>query len=167
VNIIVEGVDCAGKSTLVKEIKNRLKYDVLALGHRAGDDQFRRYLRAYADHERMVYERSHISEVVYSVLYGREQPFSQSRRSLLDQIAAETSLVIFADPDVDIAKERYLARQGVYQQIQLDQLETCIGLFRDYRKAYKWNSVVYKSRDWAELEAIVDKVGEYIDTHGA
>ncbi len=155
-NILIEGVDCGGKSTLAKELKNRLNWDAAALTHKPGW-QFERYLSAYATQPQTIFERGHVSEQVYSEVFNRDSPFSPTERGVLDGIVAETMLVILAIPDSDLARKRYGERNGVLQVIAAEQLSDTNSRFAAYSGRYP-NTIIYQSKDWDELERLVARV---------
>src|SRR3989304_4150298 len=107
--IIIEGPDCSGKSTLVDRIKNEIKWDAKALRHKDGD-QFERYLFEYATADKVVFDRGHFSENVYSKLWRSGSPFSKNEKNILDSVCQEKTLIIFSCPSSDTIKKRYLSR---------------------------------------------------------
>lgn len=69
-NIIIEGVDGVGKTTLIKEIADELDCDILAMT-RQGSKEFDDYV-AKANLRRIVSDRSFLSEIVYCAVFGRK-----------------------------------------------------------------------------------------------
>jgi thymidylate kinase len=152
--VLIEGADCAGKSTLAKELKNHLSYDLIALSHRPGD-QHERY-RHFYELEGVVFERGHVSEMVYSRLFGRPAPFSELERRDLDTIVAGRMLVIHAHPELALARSRYRARDGVLQPTALSELGQTIDLFAaELTSSHFPLRIAYGSSDLDELAAVV------------
>ena len=108
--IIVEGPDCSGKSTLVDRVKNSLRWDSKSLHHVEGN-QFERYLKEYANNKNTVFDRSHISEIVYSILWRGGNPFAESEQKILDEIVQCNTIVIAALPSEEKLRERYISRK--------------------------------------------------------
>lgn len=157
--VIVEGPDCSGKSTLVNQLKNKLRWDSKSLHHRPGK-QFERYLKEYALSEKIVLDRSHFSETVYGKMWRGGTPFEEWEEEVLDELAAKTSVIILACPSIDILKERYNSR-GYNQQISLEELELARKLFLE--KLCEMEFILYESKDYAELESVINKVEELLN----
>ncbi len=110
VNVIIEGPNGSGKSSLADYVKNLLRYDQMNLAHRDGD-QFRRYMSEYG-RSSTVFCRAHWSEVVYSKLFGRAEPFTYDEYDCLTTAANLRSVVVLCLPEsADVLRERYQARQ--------------------------------------------------------
>ena len=154
INIIVEGPDCSGKSTLVDRLKNALRWDAKSLHHKPGN-QFQRYLKEYALLENTVIDRSHFSEQVYSIMWRGGSPFNDAEKDMLDKIAQMQSLIILVCPDADALRKRYSSRNYA-QQIKLEELEYSRELFMNELGGIC--NIHYKSRDYEELEAVVKGV---------
>lgn len=156
-NVLVEGPDCAGKSTLVKELHNRLRLDARFLGHKETPSQFRRYLTEYAAAHETVFDRGHLSELVYSQVLGRPAPFSKREATILNGISAETQVVVLALPDEQTAIGRYRDRnEHVLQKVgETELLRALDGFERCLEFDLGTNVVVYRSRDYDELELLL------------
>jgi len=152
--IIVEGPDCSGKSSVVERVKNTLRWDSKSLHHLQGN-QFDRYLKEYSINEKIVYDRSHFSEIVYSVLWRNGSPFSDEETKCLGFISKKDTLIIFACPDLDTMKKRYKCR-NYPQQIKFGELEKSRNLFINLFKEVP--VLVYYSRNYEELDKLVDEV---------
>lgn len=129
-NIIVEGIECAGKTTLIDEVRREIPgWDLKFLGHKDGN-QFRRYAWEYNVNEGTIFNRAHYSELVYSTLHNRANPFTETGRQILDSLVGESTLVIFCDPEIEDVKERYMQRETA-QPVDYDELEEVHGLFKE------------------------------------
>lgn len=156
IRIIVEGPDCSGKSTLVNRIKNDLGWDSKSLHHKEGN-QFLRYLKEYAFSEQIVFDRSHFSEEVYSILWRGGSPFSKEEKEILEDICKLNTLILFACPSLETMEKRYLSRD-YYQQISFEELKECRNLF--YEKLSAVPHLLYTSSTWEELNKISEIVRE-------
>jgi thymidylate kinase len=156
-NIIVEGPDCSGKSTLVDRLKNTLRWDAKSLHHREGD-QFKRYLKEYAFLENTIIDRSHFSEEVYSHMWRGGSPFSKEEKEILDRIAINQSIIILACPSLEILRQRYMSRKYP-QQIKLEELEKSRELF--IQQLGQIRTIFYESKSFEELERVVNEVKKY------
>lgn len=110
--VLVEGPDCAGKTTLVKKLKAAVAgrgWDVMQMGHRPGD-QFKRYLKAYLEADRMLIDRGHFSEVVYSNIGRGGRHFAPWERAFLDEIVRREFISVLCIAPPDLLRTRQMAR---------------------------------------------------------
>ena len=152
--IIIEGPDCSGKSTLINQLKNELKWDAKSLHHKESN-QFSRYLNEYAGNDLIVFDRSHFSEIVYSILWRGGNPFSKEEQKILDSFCIEKVLIIFACPSAKVLKKRYSERD-YDQQIKYGELEKSRKLFCEVLKDIP--KIVYESKNYEELDKLVKKI---------
>lgn len=154
-NIIVEGVECSGKTTLIEEVRRRVPgWDLKYLGHRNGN-QFDRYMWEYMVNRGVIFNRSHFSEIVYSKLRQRGEPFADAERRTLDDTVGRRALIIFCDPRIEDVKARYMQRETV-QPVQLEELETVHGMFREVFEGISY--MRYESRDMNARDAFVQEL---------
>jgi thymidylate kinase len=154
--IIIEGPDCSGKSTVVDRVKNMLRWDSKSLHHKPGN-QFQRYLKEYALNNNIVFDRSHFSEIVYSILWREGNPFSKKENHILDEICSHNTLIIFTCPPLHTLRERY-SNRNFKQQIKLQELEKSRKLFIKTLK--NTHHILYLSNDYYELDNLLKKVKE-------
>lgn len=156
-NIIVEGVECAGKTTLIDEVRRKIPgWDLKYLGHRDGN-QYERYMWEYMVNKGVIFNRSHFSEVVYSKLKQREEPFTEQEREALDDVVTRNTLVIFCDPMIEDVKARFMQRTTV-QPVQLEELEVVHGLFREVFAGVP--CIRYESRNMDARNAFVQDLAD-------
>lgn len=126
--ILVEGPDCSGKTTLVERLKNELHWDAKSLHHLEGN-QFKRYLKEYALQENIIFNRGHYSEIAYGKLWRGGNPFSKEEQMILDQISKQNMILIFASPPLEVLQQRYRERdfsqQLKYKELGLIQHHFC------------------------------------------
>lgn len=157
--ILIEGIDGAGKSTLAKELSNRLGWDSMKLGHKDGS-QFDRYLIAYATAHNLVIERGHLSELVYSEIFGRTIPFKGRQCEILKQILAERFLVIWANPLERTAIQRCARRDShTLQVVDNNAIRSGRKYFMQQVSRLRSENVFeYRSADLDELENLLQRV---------
>lgn len=161
-NILVEGIDRAGKSSLVKELKNRLSWDTRFLGHQ-NCNQYKRYLHEYARMEHSVLERGHISEAVYSQIFKRPDPFSFSELVVLDGVLNADFIIVYADPDVEQVAHRYSERT-LAQTVDLEDILRGKQIFQKWFETHPYQNILaYRSQSWDELEALVETIASRIN----
>jgi hypothetical protein len=168
-NIIIEGGDCAGKTTLVSELQKTLRWDTRFLGHQPGN-QYTRYLREYALHERTIFERGHWSEKVYSQLWDRSQPFSANQEDLLEALVGEDSLLVWCIAPERLIKERYRVRQeaGRNQMVKEHELLRAHELFAAARSKLheRYSLILYESDTFEALDEVLDRIGALAEDEG-
>lgn len=152
--IIIEGPDCSGKSTLVDRIKNELRWDAKHLHHKDGN-QFERYAKEYLTNERIVFDRSHFSEVVYGTMWRGGNPFSEEELKILNQISRTNTIIILTCPETEVLEKRYSTR-GYKQQIKPEELKKSRDLFLNVFQNVP--HILYKSESYDELESLVNYV---------
>ncbi|MDP3881890.1 MAG: hypothetical protein Q8Q31_03350 [Nanoarchaeota archaeon] len=152
--VVIDGPDCAGKSTCVEHLKNTLRWDSRSLHHKEGD-QFSRYLQEYASADDVVFDRSHISEQVYSALWRGGDPFDEKERDILNEVFQYNSIIIFACPSLEQMQERY-SRRSFQQQIRYDELKDSRDLF--VGKMEEIPHFLYTSSTYEELDKIILEV---------
>ncbi|MFN4149313.1 MAG: hypothetical protein ACK4IX_00065 [Candidatus Sericytochromatia bacterium] len=157
--IIVEGIDCSGKSTLVKNLKFRLKnyggYDVKELEHLDKKNQFQRYLREYSNGYRTIFDRSHISELVFSKYLRNTEVFVESEIDILDSIIRTQYILVVATPSIENFNKRMLETKKL-QVIDSKSYFDLISLFDYATKSIP--HIKYTSTDEEELNAIIDVI---------
>lgn len=152
--ILIEGPDCSGKSTALDRIKNTLRWDAKSLHHLEGD-QFQRYIKEYCSSEKIVFDRGHISELVYGKMWRGGNPFTEKEQTNLDFYLQRKGLIIFALPSEEVLIERYRKR-NFQQQIKENELAQARNLFLEYSK--KIPHILYKSSSIQELNELVAEV---------
>ena len=149
--ILVEGPDCSGKTTLVERLKNELHWDAKSLHHLEGN-QFKRYLREYALQENIIFNRGHYSEIAYGQLWRGGNPFSKEEQQILDGLSNENMIIVFASPPLEILQQRYQQR-NFPQQIKYDELETIHNYFCELMNDI--SHLLYQSSSPAELQSLI------------
>ncbi|MDX6916317.1 hypothetical protein R9X49_14510 [Pectobacterium carotovorum] len=158
--IIIEGVECSGKTTLIQRIRSDvISYDCIMLGHQSGS-QFDRYMRDYMVNERVIFNRSHYSEFIYSRLWERGVPFSTSELDVLNDYIHRNFITILCTADVCSLAERYAKRQ-YKQKVNLNELSEVKSLFDDVLTPKA--DYIYSSNDVLELDKVLDYVKTRLD----
>lgn len=155
-NILVEGIDCSGKSTLVKELKNKLNWDSRSLHHKR-TSQFNRYLSEYCTADKVIFERGHLSEAIYSKIFSRSRPFDMEEEKTLDWYVRKNQILILAIPNIDTALARFRKREGVFQTVNEKKLILGNKMFSDLKDKFP-NSIIYTSKDFKELGLAVKRI---------
>ena len=152
--ILIEGPDCSGKTTLVERLKNELHWDAKSLHHVKGN-QFKRYLREYALQEQTIFNRGHYSEAAYGELWRGADPFSPEEKNILDQICRQNMIIIFACPSLEILQQRYQQR-NFPQQIKYEELGAIRKNFCELMQDVP--NLLYQSASYEELQSLLEQV---------
>lgn len=163
--MLVEGGDCAGKSTLANALAQKLKWQTAFIGHQAGVEQLTRYANAYQAHN-IVYDRGHFSEEVYSNIFSREEPWDDD--DSLRQIIAERGILLWARPSDSVITARWQVKEqaGVLQSTRQHQLLQVHRQFDALRKTITLPHVIdYDSQDQQALHSVVAQAVKLIDSN--
>lgn len=152
--ILIEGPDCSGKSTLVDRLKNSLVWDAKHLHHQAGD-QFSRYLREYALADKLIFDRGHISEMVYGQLWRGGRPFNKKEYQILNDLIKEKFILVYVCSKIDVLEKRYQERNYA-QQIKLSELKKSKKLFD--QELANFEPIKYYSHNYQELDELIVKI---------
>ncbi|MDP3699044.1 MAG: hypothetical protein Q8R47_05655 [Nanoarchaeota archaeon] len=156
--ILVEGPDCSGKTTLVERLKNELHWDAKALHHLEGN-QFKRYLREYALQEKIIFNRGHYSEIAYGKLWRGGNPFSEMEKNILDQLCHQNMIIIFACPPLEVLQQRYQQR-NFPQQIKYEELGQVRENFCELMESTP--HLLYQSCSYDELQSLIQNAARKI-----
>ncbi|MBD3249505.1 hypothetical protein GF336_05650 [Candidatus Woesearchaeota archaeon] len=155
--ILVEGVDCSGKTTLVTRLKTDLSsygWDSQTCCHRS-EDQFDRYLQIYCNSDRIIFDRGHFSEIVYGDLWRKSRHFQQWEIEWLNEYVLMHFIVIWCYASEECLKKRY-TQQGINRKIKVDQL---IHIQTAFENLFQHNSVIkYCSDSFVSLDKLVDMI---------
>lgn len=156
-NIILEGPDATGKTTLAEKLA---AYSAMITVH-FPSATLEEHLDALYKGD-TVFDRFHIGELVYPEIYGREPKltFDDANNKIMRAIVDNNDLlIIFITSDINILKERLIER-GEYNY--LEEIEQQNELFKKY--AYIFSAWEYSNMyiiDIAE-EGAYDKLWEWI-----
>lgn len=157
--VIVEGSDCSGKTTLINHLASKLSsygWDEIDLRHRNGD-QFERFLKAYINSERVLFDRAHFSEIVFGNLWRGGNQFNDWQLQILNKYSLENFIVVFAFTSEDILINRYKARKN-HQVIKQEELIKVQNDFFNIFKPFKEKVVFYDSKDKKTLTSTVNNI---------
>ncbi|WJV54880.1 hypothetical protein PCO85_05475 [Prodigiosinella aquatilis] len=161
--IIIEGVECSGKTTLINEIRSNLvPFDCIMLGHQDGE-QFDRYMREYMFNSGVIFNRSHYSEAVYSQLWKRPNPFTSQEKDVLDSYLSKNYITLFCTADKSILAERYLKRK-FKQKADVNELDFIRTLFDNLLRSRA--DYIYESNGEDALHDAVEYIRSRLSASG-
>jgi thymidylate kinase len=155
--ILVEGANGSGKSTLAKLLKiNMVGWSTKTLDYK-NTDYFMRYLQSYRLHPETIFDRGHISEVVYANLFRNGCSFSAQDLYLLNEYTARKGTVLFCNPPLAITKER--VRNAPYpKHIREDALEHVVNAFRTFLDVHHLDYWEVDTSDARSVDNIIQHI---------
>jgi thymidylate kinase len=155
--ILIEGANGSGKSTLDKLLKiNMVGWSAKTLDYKS-TDYFMRYLQSYLLHPETIFDRGHISEVVYANLFRNGHSFSTQELHLLNEYTARKSTILFCNPPLTVINER-VSNASYPKHIREDALENVVNAFRIFLDVHHLN---YWEVDTSDVRS-VDNTIQYI-----
>jgi thymidylate kinase len=155
--ILLEGANGSGKSTLAKLLKiNMVGWSIKTLDYR-DTDHFMRYLQAYSLHKETIFDRGHLSEVVYANLFRNGHSFSEQELYLLDEYTARKGTVLFCNPPLAIIKER--VKNATYpKHIREDVLERVVHSFKTLLEVHHIPFLEVDTSDPQAIDNVIQQV---------
>ena len=141
-NIIIEGPDATGKTTLVEKIL--AKHPDMTLLHDTGKTKNdKEYYMSLLEKDNYIFDRFHLSEYIFPQIYGRPAKLTwQDFNEITDGLdARHTYMIIFISSDINILKDR-LAERGEYDYFkEIVPQEELFELYANYlSKTYNFRA---------------------------
>ncbi len=155
-NIIIEGPDGVGKSTLVKKLKEYYNIDSIRLSYKDPKD-YNFYSRILEKTD-CIFDRQFISEIVYSPIFGRVCQLNNIEiKNLLNKTKALKIPIFILNTETPELLNRLITRGGEHQVI-IDNIEKIQNEFIKLSKEYNIE-VIDTSK--ISFEDIIKKVEAY------
>lgn len=155
--IILEGPDGSGKTTLSNQLTDELGVTRYHVGHVGKGSQFLRYLNLALDGPNpVVFDRFHISEMVYSTLFREKPSLSVHQFYALEEVllGMDTRLVHCTATNGTLA-ERHLARGD--QDIRALKLPDQTAAFHYWAESSYLPTVTWTTTNMSP-EALIERV---------
>lgn len=161
-SVVLEGISSAGKTGLIASLKAKLKrhggFDVKELSHVDSGDQFARFLREYANSDRLLFHRSHISEHVLGNSLRGQSPFADEELTTLNAVLRLRFICVLVEP---VDYESFMARvsqDNVHPRESFDNAQYS-KIVTSFRSAFDdIPHVHYVSSSVEELENTADAI---------
>lgn len=146
--IIIEGVDCSGKSTLVDKLVEQLGVDnttVLHKGPPTHSNAIEEYIWPLSGYfpgssKHIICDRWHIGEMIYPLIFKRKGIMSPQQFTTIDDVISQLGgFIVYLEPDLDILYKRF-AERG-------DESMTSSTLFKSYVAFCMFMTDMYKRSD--------------------
>jgi len=166
--VVIEGNDASGKSTLAAELRSTWRaqgWDTKHLGHRPGE-QFHRYLREYASADRLIFNRAHVSELVYGRCLRGASPFSETQLFILDRLVQECGLIVYCCPTVEEIQTR-LSKRNRTELFPSEPVDVSLlrQVSEEYETVFTGTCVIrYNPRSAVELDQLIAELSRLV--HG-
>lgn len=162
-NVILEGLDAAGKTTLAEKLRDKYGMSILHSTAKTRNDLF--YHLDLLDYRtNTVFDRFHVGEYVYPKVYKRDvkiddEGFVQIERRIIDN---NDMFIIFIASDMDIVNKRLIARD---EKEYLKEMAAQNKWFTKYAEKFK----KYNYKNFYVIDVAVkgcyDKLDAWIDSH--
>lgn len=162
--LLFEGCDCSGKSTLIKEQFNDIRY-VHHGAYPTPTDAFQAYdelLDSLLPNEDIVLDRMHISERIYGQVY-HDAWMSDERYSYLEhRLSQLKTIVIFCRPPLRVVIDQWRQRQHDEMIKDVNKIEE---VYIEYSSLWKYTLLPVFTYDWTNQDynkhmSIHSRIGE-------
>lgn len=163
-NVILEGLDAAGKTTLAEKLRDKYGMSIIHSTTKTRND-----LSYHIDHldyqNNVVFDRFHFGEYVYPIIYGRPAKVAEDEFDIINRRIIDNNdmFIVFVTSDMSIINERLIARG---EEDYLPEMDAQNTHFTEFANKFK-NTYNYKNFyiiDIAEENAY-DKLDKWIEEH--
>lgn len=162
-NVILEGLDAAGKTTLAEKLRDKFGMSILHSTAKTRNDLY--YHIDLLDYRtNTVFDRFHVGEWVYPQVYGRPAKLTEEEFSIIEKRIIDNNdmFIIFITSDMKIINKRLIERG---ENDYLKEMAAQNKWFKNYIKRFnKYNYKNYYVIDVAEPDCY-DKLDNWIDEH--
>ena len=135
-NIILEGIDASGKSTLAQKLIDNYSFtDIIHSGKNeaTGIDYF---IDSIKEKDNCIFDRFHLSEEIFPIIYKRLPRISFDEYEKINNYLVENNVyyVVFVCSDMSIIEERLRERDELYYMKEMNAQNK---LFNMYAKEFK------------------------------
>ena len=132
--LILEGPDCAGKSTMAKELAERLKLDIIKSTY-CGPKTIDAYCERLACQD-VVIDRCWISEVIYSKYFGCPPIVDDFTDRMLCDICVKQNIpIVVMLPPIDVIIQRMIERGDDFYSVVYPNVGAIYQEYVDYCSA--------------------------------
>ena len=142
--LILEGPDCAGKSTMAKELAERLKLDIIKSTY-YGPKNISAYRERLACQD-VVIDRCWISEVIYSKYFFHHSEVDDFTDRMLCDICVKQNIpIVVMLPPIDVIIQRMIERGDDFYSVVYPNVGAIYQEYVDYCAA---RSFIHVFRDY-------------------
>lgn len=148
--LILEGPDCAGKSTMAKELAERLRLDIIKSTYYGPktSDAYRERLAC----QDAVIDRCWISEVIYSKYFGYDSSVDADTDRLLNNCCIKMRIpIVVMLPPIDLIIYRMRERGDDFYSIVAPNVHA---IYKDYEDYCAARPHIYVFRDYNPFKMV-------------
>lgn len=163
-NIVLEGIEAAGKTTLAEKLMRKYGMSIMHSTSKTRND-FTYHLDLLNFRENTVFDRFHIGEMIYPIIYNRpgkltEEEWNKINKQIIDN---NDLFIVFVCSNMSIIEQR-LVERGEEDQIPLLAQQNDLFTMRANLIKEQYNYKNFYIIDIAE-ENSYDRLDAWIDTH--
>lgn len=129
--IVIEGPDCAGKSTLAEKLANALDMNILKMTANGGQS-VPEYLQKLAC-DGVIIDRCWVSEQIYSDLFGREPRIDNDDAEALTELCGLIGIpIVVLLPPLNVIIDRLSERGDEYADV------VCPNIMKIHKRYQAW-----------------------------
>lgn len=164
-NVILEGLDAAGKTTLAEKLRDKFGMKIIHSTSKTRND-LNYHLDLLDYQNNTVFDRFSVGEFVYPKIYGRDPKIADDEFKIIEKRIIDNNdlFIIFITSNMNIINERLIARN---EYEYLKEMNDQNILFSEYAKKFR-----DKYRDYKNFYVIdvalpdaYNKLDEWIDSH--
>ena len=142
-NVILEGLDAAGKTTLAEKLRKKFGMRIIHSTSKTRND-LHYHIDLLDYQENTVFDRFHCGEAVYPKIYGRKAKLSKKDFDIIEKRIIDNNdiFIIFITSDMNIINERLLERG---EDDYLEEMDDQNTLFTKYSSKFKSKYPNYKN----------------------
>ena len=142
--LILEGPDCAGKSTMAKDLAERLQLDIIKSTY-CGPKTIDAYRERLACQD-VVIDRCWISEVIYSKYFGCQPIVDDFTDSMLCDICVKQNIpIVVMLPPIDVIIQRMMYRGDDFYSVVFPNVQA---IYKDYEDYCAARPFIHVFRDY-------------------
>lgn len=141
-NIILEGIDASGKSTLANKLVEQYNFgDIIHSGKKeaTGIDYF---IESLKNKDNCIFDRFHLSEEIFPIMYKRLPHLSFDEYEEINKYLIDNNVyfIVFICSDMSIIEERLRERDELYYMKEMGAQNTLFSMYAQEFKKYNYSN---------------------------
>ena len=134
-NVILEGLDAAGKTTLAEKLRDKFGMNIIHSTSKTRND-LNYHLDLLDYQNNTVFDRFSVGEFVYPKIYGRDPKIADDEFKIIEKRIIDNNdlFIIFITSNMNIINERLIARN---EYEYLKEMNDQNILFSEYAKKFR------------------------------
>lgn len=158
--IIVEGCDCSGKTTLIKELHDKTGFEVVKgsdfkMAENGIEHMYNYMIDVFSKKENIILDRSFISNMVYAPLFDKNS-LTYLQISNLIKKAMGKSFTIYLHSSPETIKERLIIRGDDYIKVEniediIESYDKTINILKEDLEILEYSTEEYSAIDISKI----------------